>query len=143
MPLIHLVYKHAWCMQQCMAGALEPSFSHLLFRPSATNSKRPHLGGGSQAGKAKAAQAADTGAEGAKATSEPPLTKKQQKKVDKQVGTGVDCRVVGREKGFTGLWCAGCRPACLALLLLWHIHVRCVLLVSCAWLTLQSIALHR
>ena len=118
MPVINLLYKHAWRMQQCMAGALEPWVSHVLCRPSATNSKRPHPGGGSQAGKAKATQAAGAGAEGARVTPEPPLTKKQQKKVDKQVGTGVDRRLVGREKGGAGLWCAGGRrPACAALLL--------------------------
>ena len=96
------MYTHAWCMQRCMAWALEARVCHLLFRPSATTSKRPHPGGGSQAGKAKASQAADAGAEGARATPEPPLTKKQQKKVEKQVGTGVGCRLIGR-KGCTGL----------------------------------------
>ena len=102
-PVINLLYKRAWCLQQCMAGAPEPRVSHRLCRPSATNSKRPHPGGGSQAGKAKATQAADAGAEGTRAMPEPPLTKKQQKKVEKQVGAGVDCRLVSREKGGAGL----------------------------------------
>eukprot|EP00891_Asterochloris_glomerata_P003980 jgi/Astpho2/3980/fgenesh1_pg.00063_%23_38_t len=84
----------------------EPVEAEAETAPSATNSKGQQPGGGAQAGKAQAAQAADTGAEGAGATPEPPLTKKQQKKVDKQVSsTASDLTEAAEAEGDDSLGC--------------------------------------